>query len=77
MKTEQLESKLSLFIFKIKFHFKVFDLRSSLNVVNSACEEVLYSSKLKVFLIKALYVGNGLGLALLKLSFSSAAWCNR
>ncbi|KAH6769741.1 hypothetical protein C2S52_014544 [Perilla frutescens var. hirtella] len=63
MKSEQLESKLWLFFFKIKFHFKVSDLRSSVNVVKSLCEEILNSSKLTEFMVKAFYVGNAFGWA--------------
>ncbi|KAK4427883.1 Formin-like protein 20 [Sesamum alatum] len=60
MKAPRVESKLRVFLFKIQFNTQVFDFRKSLNIVNSACEEVRHSSKLKEIMKKILYLGNTL-----------------
>ncbi|KAK4402274.1 Formin-like protein 20 [Sesamum angolense] len=60
MKAPRVESKLRVFLFKIQFNSQVFDFRKSLNVVNSACEEVRNSLKLKEIMKKILYLGNTL-----------------
>ncbi|KAL0384913.1 UNVERIFIED_CONTAM: Formin-like protein 20 [Sesamum radiatum] len=60
MKAPRVESKLRVFLFKIQFNCQVFDFRKSLNIVNSACEEVRNSLKLKEIMKKILYLGNTL-----------------
>ncbi|KAL0357455.1 UNVERIFIED_CONTAM: Formin-like protein 20 [Sesamum calycinum] len=60
MKAPRVESKLRVFLFKIQFNSQVFDFRKSLNVVNSACEEVRNSLKVKEIMKKILYLGNTL-----------------
>ncbi|XP_075523554.1 formin-like protein 20 isoform X2 [Primulina tabacum] len=60
MKVPRVESKLRVFLFKIQFNSQVSDFKRSLNIVNSACEEVRMSIKLKEILKKILYLGNTL-----------------
>ncbi|XP_031091953.1 formin-like protein 20 isoform X2 [Ipomoea triloba] len=60
MKVPRVESKLSVFLFKIQFNTQVSDFRKSLTLVNSACEEVRNSVKLKDIMKKILYLGNTL-----------------
>ncbi|KAL9416115.1 hypothetical protein AB3S75_039334 [Citrus x aurantiifolia] len=60
MKVPRVESKLRVFSFKIQFHTQVFDLRSSLNVVNSAAEQVRNSAKLRRIMQTILSLGNAL-----------------
>ncbi|XP_075505050.1 formin-like protein 20 [Primulina tabacum] len=60
MKVPRVESKLRVFLFKIQFNSQVSDFKKSLNIVNSACEEVRMSIKLKEILKKILYLGNTL-----------------
>ncbi|GAV83652.1 FH2 domain-containing protein/PTEN_C2 domain-containing protein [Cephalotus follicularis] len=60
MKVPRVESKLRVFSFKIQFHTQVSDLRNSLNVVNSAAEEVRNSAKLKRIMQTILSLGNAL-----------------
>ncbi|PHU24048.1 Formin-like protein 6 [Capsicum chinense] len=60
MKVPRVESKLRVFLFKIQFISQVTDFKKSLNTVNSACEEVRHSLKLKEILKKILYLGNTL-----------------
>ncbi|KAH9661104.1 Formin-like protein 13 [Citrus sinensis] len=60
MKVPRVESKLRVFSFKIQFHTQVSDLRSSLNVVNSAAEQVRNSAKLRRIMQTILSLGNAL-----------------
>ncbi|XWS26161.1 hypothetical protein CRYUN_Cryun26dG0007100 [Craigia yunnanensis] len=56
----RVESKLRVFLFKIQFCYQVSDLRNSLNIVNSAAEEVRNSVKLKRIMQTILSLGNAL-----------------
>lgn len=49
-----------VFSFKIQFNTQVSEFKRSLNTVNSACEEVRNSSKLKEIMKKILFLGNTL-----------------
>ncbi|KAK6236922.1 hypothetical protein SCA6_012259 [Theobroma cacao] len=60
MKVPRVESKLRVFSFKIQFGSQVSDLRCSLNVVNSAAEEIRNSVKLKRIMQTILSLGNAL-----------------
>ncbi|KAK6237052.1 Tensin phosphatase [Theobroma cacao] len=60
MKVPRVESKLRVFSFKIQFCSQVSDLRNSLNIVNSAAEEVRNSVKLKRIMQTILSLGNAL-----------------
>nr|XP_027192115.1 formin-like protein 20 isoform X2 [Cicer arietinum] len=60
MKVPRVESKLRVFAFKIQFQSQVTEFRKSLNTVNSACEEVRKSYKLKDIMKKILFLGNTL-----------------
>ncbi|EYU34415.1 hypothetical protein MIMGU_mgv1a007441mg [Erythranthe guttata] len=60
MKAPRVESKLRVFLFKIQFNSQVSDFRKSLNIVNSACQEVRNSHKLKDIMQRILYLGNKL-----------------
>lgn len=60
MKVPRVESKLRVFSFKIQFSSQVSDLRSNLNVVNSASEEIRNSVKLKKIMQTILSLGNAL-----------------
>eukprot|EP00256_Glycine_max_P057251 XP_014625002.1 formin-like protein 20 [Glycine max] len=60
MKVPRVESKLRVFAFKIQFGSQVTEFKKSLNTVNSACEEVRNSVKLKEIMKKILYLGNTL-----------------
>ncbi|XVF89399.1 hypothetical protein PTKIN_Ptkin19aG0127100 [Pterospermum kingtungense] len=60
MKVPRIESKLRVFLFKIQFCSQVRDLRNSLNVVNSAAEEVRNSVRLKRIMQTILSLGNAL-----------------
>ncbi|OVA08825.1 Tensin phosphatase [Macleaya cordata] len=60
MKVPRMESKLRVFSFKIQFISQISDLRKSLSTVNSACEEVRNSFKLKEIMKRILYLGNTL-----------------
>ncbi|XP_039069421.1 formin-like protein 20 isoform X2 [Hibiscus syriacus] len=60
MKVPRVESKLRVFSFKIQFGSQISEFKKSLNTVNSACNEVRNSLKLKEILKKILYLGNTL-----------------
>ncbi|ESQ40712.1 hypothetical protein EUTSA_v100160940mg, partial [Eutrema salsugineum] len=60
MKVPRVESKLRVFSFKIQFGTKITEFKKSLNAVNSACEEVRSSKKLKEIMKSILYLGNTL-----------------
>uniref|UniRef100_A0A7N0UU72 Formin-like protein n=1 Tax=Kalanchoe fedtschenkoi TaxID=63787 RepID=A0A7N0UU72_KALFE len=60
MKVPRVESKLRVFAFKIQFRSQTTEFRNSLNTVNSACQEVRMSLKLKEIMKKILYLGNTL-----------------
>ncbi|KAL0648420.1 hypothetical protein Bca4012_046711 [Brassica carinata] len=60
MKVPRVELKLRVFSFKIQFHTQVTELRKSLNVVKSACEEIRSWQKLKGIMKRILYLGNTL-----------------
>ncbi|MED6122405.1 Formin-like protein 20 [Stylosanthes scabra] len=60
MKVPRVEAKLRVFSFKIQFGTQIADFKRSLNTVNSACDEVRNSAKLKEIMKKILYLGNTL-----------------
>ncbi|XVF50067.1 hypothetical protein PTKIN_Ptkin04bG0064600 [Pterospermum kingtungense] len=60
MKVPRVESKLRVFSFKIQFGSQISEFKKSLNTVNSACDEVRNSLKLKEIMKKILYLGNTL-----------------
>ncbi|KAG1326544.1 putative formin-like protein 18 [Cocos nucifera] len=60
MKVPRVEAKLRVFSFKIQFRSQVADLRSNLNIINSAAEEVRNSMKLKRIMQTILSLGNAL-----------------
>ncbi|GLU01360.1 hypothetical protein SLE2022_186710 [Rubroshorea leprosula] len=60
MQVPRVESKLRVFSFKIQFCSQVSDLKCSLNVVNSAAEEIRNSVKLKRVMQTILSLGNAL-----------------
>ncbi|KAG2262896.1 hypothetical protein Bca52824_069975 [Brassica carinata] len=60
MKVPRVESKLRVFSFKIQFSTQITELRKSLEVVKSACQEVRTSQKLREVLKMILYLGNTL-----------------
>ncbi|XP_002873323.2 formin-like protein 20 isoform X1 [Arabidopsis lyrata subsp. lyrata] len=60
MKVPRVEAKLRVFSFKIQFGTQITEFKKSLNAVNSACEEVRNSQKLKEIMKKILYLGNTL-----------------
>ncbi|XP_072989765.1 formin-like protein 5 [Typha latifolia] len=60
MKVPRVESKLRAFSFKIQFASQVADLRGNLNSVDSACEQIRNSVKLKELMKKVLHLGNTL-----------------
>ncbi|KAI3862716.1 hypothetical protein MKX03_002008 [Papaver bracteatum] len=60
MKVPRVESKLRVFNFKIQFGAQTTDFRKSLTTVNSACDEVRNSEKLKDIMRKILWLGNTL-----------------
>nr|XP_048334941.1 formin-like protein 13 isoform X3 [Ziziphus jujuba var. spinosa] len=60
MQVPRVEAKLRVFLFKRQFHSQVSDLRHSLNVVNSATEEIRNSVKLKRIMQTVLSLGNAL-----------------
>ncbi|CAA2968032.1 formin 18 isoform X1 [Olea europaea subsp. europaea] len=60
MQVPRIESKLRVFSFKIQFRSQVSDLRSSLNVVNSAADQIRGSAKLKRIMQTILSLGNAL-----------------
>ncbi|KAG8093045.1 hypothetical protein GUJ93_ZPchr0012g22144 [Zizania palustris] len=60
MKVPRIESKFSIFSFKIQFQSQIRDVRKNLLTVSSACEELRGSEKLKVIMQKILFLGNTL-----------------
>ncbi|KAI3820860.1 hypothetical protein L1987_08410 [Smallanthus sonchifolius] len=60
MKVPRMESKLNAFLFKIQFNSKLAEFKKSLNIINSACDEVKKSVKFKEIMKRILYVGNTL-----------------
>ncbi|XP_059441696.1 formin-like protein 20 [Corylus avellana] len=60
MKVPRVESKLRVFSFKIQFSSQISEFKKSLNTVNSACEEVRKSVKLKEVMKLILLIGNTL-----------------
>ncbi|KAK4750756.1 hypothetical protein SAY87_004238 [Trapa incisa] len=58
MKVPRVESKLRVFSFKIQFGTQISEFKKSLNTVNSACEEVRNSDKLKEIMKRILFLGN-------------------
>ncbi|KAJ8527058.1 hypothetical protein K7X08_029535 [Anisodus acutangulus] len=60
MQVPRIESKLRVFSFKILFESQVSELRRSLNVVNSAADQIKGSSKLKRIMQTILSLGNAL-----------------
>ncbi|XP_024637089.1 formin-like protein 20 isoform X2 [Medicago truncatula] len=69
MKVPRVESKLRVFAFKIQFQAQVTEFRRSLNTVNSACEEVRKSDKLKDIMKKILFLGNTLNQGTARVGF--------
>ncbi|XP_022134758.1 formin-like protein 20 [Momordica charantia] len=60
MKVPRVESKLRVFSFKIQFRAQISEFKKGLNTVNSACDQVRNSAKLKEIMKKILYLGNTL-----------------
>ncbi|XP_026381249.1 formin-like protein 20 isoform X2 [Papaver somniferum] len=60
MKVPRMETKLRVFSFRNQFIAQILDLRKSLGTVNSACEEVRDSLKLKEIMKQVLYMGNAI-----------------
>ncbi|KAI3688790.1 hypothetical protein L2E82_46617 [Cichorium intybus] len=60
MKVPRMEAKLLVFLFKIQFNVQLSEFKKSLNTVNSACDEVRRSIKLKEIMKRILYLGNTL-----------------
>ncbi|KAM3337028.1 formin-like protein 18 [Capsicum galapagoense] len=60
MQVPRIESKLRVFSFKIQFESQVSELRNSLNIVNSAADQIKGSSKLKRIMQTILSLGNAL-----------------
>ncbi|KAK4712810.1 hypothetical protein R3W88_018717 [Solanum pinnatisectum] len=60
MQVPRTESKLRVFSFKIQFESQVSELRKSLNIVNSAADQIKGSSKLKRIMQTILSLGNAL-----------------
>ncbi|KAJ9568573.1 hypothetical protein OSB04_004539 [Centaurea solstitialis] len=58
MKVPRMEAKLNVFLFKIRFNAQLAEFKKSLNTVNSACNEVRISVKLKEIFKRILYLGN-------------------
>lgn len=58
MKVPRVESKLRVFSFKIQFGSQISEFRKNLNTVNSACDEVRKSFKLKEIMKRILFLGN-------------------
>ncbi|RZR89016.1 hypothetical protein BHM03_00016674 [Ensete ventricosum] len=58
MKVPRVESKLRVFSFKIQFGSQVSDLRKSLCSIDSACDQIRNSIKLKEIMKKILFLGN-------------------
>ncbi|XP_050936215.1 formin-like protein 20 isoform X2 [Cucumis melo] len=58
MQVPRVESKLRVFSFKIHFSSQIVEFKKSLNTVNSVCQEVKNSRKLKEILKKILCLGN-------------------
>ncbi|GLT85364.1 hypothetical protein SLE2022_035550 [Rubroshorea leprosula] len=60
MQVPRVESKFRVFSFKMQFHTQVSDLKHSLNVVNSAADELRNCVKLKKIMQTILSLGNAL-----------------
>ncbi|XP_010552827.1 PREDICTED: formin-like protein 18 isoform X2 [Tarenaya hassleriana] len=60
LKVPRVESKLRVLSFKIQFRSQVSDLRTNLNIINSAADEVRSSVKLKRIMQTILSLGNAL-----------------
>ncbi|KAK0597157.1 hypothetical protein LWI29_022315 [Acer saccharum] len=60
MKVPRVESKLRVFSFKIQFGCQISEFKKNLNAVNSSCEEVRNSLKLKEIMALILQLGNTL-----------------
>ncbi|XP_057767848.1 formin-like protein 13 [Salvia miltiorrhiza] len=60
MQVPRIEHKLRVYSFKIQFRSQVSDLRNSLNVVNSASDQIRGSAKLKRIMQTILSLGNAL-----------------
>lgn len=60
MKVPRVESKLRVFAFRITFSSQVADLRSNLNTINEAANEVKESAKLRQIMQTILTLGNAL-----------------
>ncbi|XP_022948710.1 formin-like protein 20 isoform X2 [Cucurbita moschata] len=58
MQVPRVESKLRVFSFKIHFSSQIVEFKKSLNTVNSVCQEVKNSCKLKEILKRILCLGN-------------------
>ncbi|VFQ61312.1 unnamed protein product [Cuscuta campestris] len=60
MQVPRIQSKLRVFSFKLQFHSQVSDVRRSLNIVNSAADQIRGSGKLKRIMQTILSLGNAL-----------------
>ncbi|KAL0911468.1 hypothetical protein M5K25_019612 [Dendrobium thyrsiflorum] len=60
MKVPRVEAKLRVFCFKLQFNNQIADIRKSLYTVDSVCEEIRNSNKLKEIMKKILSLGNTL-----------------
>ncbi|KAF5807257.1 putative formin, FH2 domain-containing protein [Helianthus annuus] len=60
MKVPRMESKLNALMFTFQFDSQLAELKNNLNTVNSACDEVRKSVKLKEIMKRILYLGNAL-----------------
>ncbi|GER53105.1 B-zip transcription factor [Striga asiatica] len=58
MKGPRVESNLRVFVFKIRFNTRVTNLRKTLNIINSASEEIRNSKKLREIMKTILFLGN-------------------
>nr|XP_043639556.1 formin-like protein 20 [Erigeron canadensis] len=60
MTVPRMEAKLNVFLFKIQFNTQLAEFKKNLDIVNSACDEVRKSNKLKEIMKRILYLGNTL-----------------
>ncbi|CAH9144540.1 unnamed protein product [Cuscuta epithymum] len=60
MQVPRVQAKLRVFSFKLQFHSQVSDVRRSLNIVNSAADQIRGSAKLRRIMQTILSLGNAL-----------------
>ncbi|XP_071694437.1 formin-like protein 21b [Rutidosis leptorrhynchoides] len=58
MNVPRMETKLNCYWFKIHFNTQLAEFKKSLNIINSACDEVRNSTKLREIVKKILHLGN-------------------